>query len=154
VKNVFMLLLFVVALAVLRAEPILPQQVTLMNALTIGAPALLVMLSKEKAARPSHGDFLMEVIGYVVRSGLVIAAAGLAVMLIVWHADAGLDRELRERRTHTHLLTALVLLGLMNVLRVLRDGEDAPPEGEGNFRALVLAALALFVAVMYLPPLG
>src|SRR5262249_32955089 len=84
VKNVYTLLLIVGTLAVFRLPfPYLPQQVTLLTFLTIGVPALLIMLSRERsAAAVSHARFLREVGGFAVRTGVVIGLAGLGLMAL------------------------------------------------------------------------
>ncbi len=83
VKNVYAFLLVIGALAVFRLPfPFVPQQVTLLNWLTIGLPALLIMLGRERSAAASRSDFLREVGSFVLRTGIVTSMAGLAAMLI------------------------------------------------------------------------
>lgn len=139
-KNAFTLFLIVAALGVFGLDfPYLPQQVTLLNALTIGGPTVLIVLSRGsgRTARPRVG-FLAEVGGFAVGGGLAVGAAALAVWLYAaWGADADRDTQ------RTLLLTTLVLAGLGNVLIV----------GEGERRLLVWVALALptYLAVLYVP---
>jgi magnesium-transporting ATPase (P-type) len=82
-KNAFTLILIVGALGVFGLPfPFLPQQVTLLNFLTIGVPAFLITLSRERSAAPSRPGFVREVGGFSLRTGAVIGAAGLVAMLL------------------------------------------------------------------------
>jgi cation-transporting ATPase E len=144
-KNVYVLLLIVVGFGVLRLGfPFVPQQVTLLNWLTIGGPAFIIMLGR-KAPRLQPGNFrtgfLREVGWFAVSMGLVMGAAGLAVWLL---AARGFHRDLMGQRTL--LLSTLIVLGLGSVLRVA--------EGDRGLRWWVVGALALYAAVLYAPPLG
>ena len=135
-KNVYTLLLIVVLVGLLgEAFPYLPQQVTLLNALTIGGPALLIMLSKVPPGAAVQTAFLPDVGRFVFGMGLALGGCGLAV----WQVGDGAE----ERRTL--LLSTLVLSGLGNA--VLVGGTD---------RRLLLgwAVLAgvLYLAVMYIAP--
>jgi Cation transporting ATPase, C-terminus len=114
--------------------------VTLLNTLTIGGPAFLIMLGRN-ARGMRRADFLREVGWFAVSTGLVMGVAALAVWLVAAHV-------LHEDRVgqRTLLLSALVLLGLGNLLRVA--------EGERRLRWWVVAALAVYAAVLYVPPLG
>jgi cation-transporting ATPase E len=139
-KNVYVLLLIVIGFGVFRLGfPFVPQQVTLLNLLTIGGPAFVIMLSR-KAQALQPVSFLREVGGFVVSTGLVMGVSGLAVWLI---AARGLGEDLTGQRTL--LLSMLIVLGLGNVLRV--------GEGDQRLRWWVAAALPLYAAVMYVPPL-
>jgi cation-transporting ATPase E len=139
-KNVYTVLLVVVALGLLGLGfPYLPQQVTLLNLLTIGGPALLIMASRAPPRPGPRPAFLREVGWYAVAAGLVTGLAGLAVWLASawWYGD-------EFQTQQTLLLTTLVLAGLGNVLIA----------GEGERRLVIWAALAVpvYAAVMYLPP--
>jgi cation-transporting ATPase E len=82
-KNAFTLILIVGALGVFGLPfPFLPQQVTLLNFLTIGVPAFLITLSRGRSAAPSRPGFVREVGGFALRTGAVIGAAGLVAMLL------------------------------------------------------------------------
>jgi cation-transporting ATPase E len=149
VKNAYTLLLIVGALGVFRLPfPFLPQQVTLLNFLTIGVPALLITVSRERAAAAfSAADFLREVGWFAVRTGVVIGVAGLLLMLVasrVWHEN--------DQGVRTLLLSALVLLGLTTLLRSLTHGETHALPGDRVFRRLAAAAVPVYLAAMYLPP--
>jgi cation-transporting P-type ATPase E len=147
VKNVYVLILIVCGLGLFKlAFPVLPQQVTLLNFLTIGVPALVITLSRERSPGAARADFVREVGWFVIRTGVVIGVAGLALMLLsarVWHDD------LRTQRTL--LLTALVLLGLVTLLRALVDGEVGMLPGDRHLRWLAGAGLLVYLAVLYNP---
>jgi cation-transporting ATPase E len=148
VKNAYTLLLIIGALAVFRLPfPFLPQQVTLLNFLTIGTPALFITLSRERsAAALSAADFLCEVGWFAVRTGLVIGVAGLLLLLVaarVWQEDVAGQRTL--------LLSALVLLGLTTLLRALTHGETSRLRGDRPFYGYAAMAILAYLAAMYLP---
>ena len=150
VKNVFSLILIVGALGVLGLPfPYLPRQVTLLNFLTIGVPAFLIMLNRERSAAASASLFLREVGSFALRTGVVIGLAGLLLLWLsnrIWH-----DSEDTQR---TLLLSLLVLLGLTTLLRTLTDGESRPLAGDRRYRWLAAAALLVYLAVMYVRPAG
>src|SRR5205085_2666037 len=59
VKNLYTFLLVIAALGVFDLPfPFVPQQVTLLNALTIGLPAMLIMFGREGSVGASRVDFL------------------------------------------------------------------------------------------------
>ena len=134
-KVVYTLVLVIGLVGVLgEAFPYLPQQVTLLNALTIGGPALLVMVSRAPPGAVARTAFLPEVGRFVLGMGLPVGVAGLAV----WHLGDGVE----EKRTL--LLSTLVLAGLANAVLV----------GGGEWRFVAWAALAgvLYLAVMAFGP--
>ncbi len=142
-KNFYTLILIVFALGVFDLGfPYLPQQVTLLNALTIGGPTLLILLNRG-APGPrvdARGPgFLREVSGFAAAAGVVIGAAGLVVWLLAywWISDD-------PPTQRTLLLSALVLIGLGNVLTIAH--------GDRRMHAWVAAALPAYLAVMYLAP--
>src|SRR5262249_45617079 len=129
VKNVYTLFLIVGALGVLGLDfPYLPQQVTLLNLLTIGIPAFVITLGREHSTAAMKLGFFGEVLSFAFRSGLVIGAAGL---LLFWLAARVRGDDLVRQRTL--LLSTLVLLGLTNLLRVLSDGEARPLVGDTKY---------------------
>jgi cation-transporting ATPase E len=134
-KVVYTLVLVVGLVGVLgEAFPYLPQQVTLLNALTIGGPVLLVMLSTAPPGAAARAAFLPEVGRFVLGMGLPVGVAGLAV----WHVGGGVE----EKRTV--LLSTLVLAGLANAVLV----------GGGEWRFVAWAALAglVYLAAMAFGP--
>jgi cation-transporting ATPase E len=146
VKNVYSFVLLVLgALDVLGLPfPYLPQQVTLLNWLTIGIPAFIITLSRERSTSPTRPRFLREVGWFALRTGLVFAAAGIVLLLIsVW--VNGDDRPTQR----TLLLSALTLLGVTSLLRALTDGETQPLHGDTKFRWLAAAAIPVYLIAMY-----
>jgi cation-transporting ATPase E len=124
--------------------PYVPQQVTLLNWLVIGIPALVIAMSRERSTGATRPRFLREVGWFAVRTGVVFAVA--AVVVLVLSADHG------EKVQRTMLLTVLVLLGITALLRVLTDGEETPLAGDGRFRLLAVAVAPVYLLALYLPP--
>jgi cation-transporting ATPase E len=158
VKNTFTLILIVAALGFFGLPfPYLPQQVTLLNVLTIGVPAFFLMLHKEAVPGPSRPGFLREVGSFVLRTGLVIGVAGVGMMLLArrgHEAEAALqvlDPAQAVKEMRTLLLSALVLLGVATLLRALTDGEVRRPAGDNHLRLLALAAVPAYLTAMYVP---
>ncbi len=173
-KNVYTLVLILGFLVLGGEFPYLPQQVTLLNLLTIGIPALVITLSKERSTAATRSPFLREVGSFVLRSGLVIGVAGL--VLLLWSRAVCPEREPVERvaplsalvpifptdREPLHLtgadlhrsllLSGLVLLGITALLRTLNDGEEKPLIGDRRFRLLAVAALPVYLLMMYWGP--
>ena len=145
-KNVYTLLLVVGALAVRLPFPFQPQHVTLFNALTIGVPALLVMLGRDRSPSASRQSFLGEVGWFVLRTGIIIGVAGLLLMLFAEHwygRNVGLQQTL--------VVTALVSFGLVTLLRLLREGESGNLAGLRWFYLLMAGDVLVFLFVMYYP---
>ncbi|MFL5341239.1 MAG: HAD-IC family P-type ATPase [Gemmataceae bacterium] len=139
-KNVYTLFLIIVVFGILGLEfPYLPQQVTLLNLLTIGGPAFLIMLGQVPVGTAVRAGFLREVGFFALVSGLVMGIAGAAVWLLsawVYHDELIMQRTL--------LLSTLVLLGLGNVV-LLADRDR-------RLHWWVAAALPAYLVAMYLPP--
>ncbi len=182
VKNAYTLLLIVGALGVFRLPfPFLPQQVTLLNFLTIGVPALLITVSRERSAAAfSAADYLREVGWFAIRTGVVIGVAGLLLMLTAGHWLRGESLPVeaatavglvaspqgplvaagplvvgemeRVKAVRTLLLSALVLLGVTTLLRTLTHGEAHALPGDRVFRGVAAAAVPVYLATMYVPP--
>src|SRR5579864_69749 len=147
-KNVYTLILILIGLGLLRLHfPYLPQQVTLLNLLTIGIPVLLLTLNRQPSRSASHVGFLASVGWFALTTGTLIGVAGLAISL--YSANAWPDSVRTQR---TILLTTLIVLGLANLPRVLMD--DAEPLSIGDRRLLVWIPVAalLFAIAMYWPP--
>ncbi|MFO0841361.1 MAG: HAD-IC family P-type ATPase [Gemmataceae bacterium] len=140
-KNVYFLLLVVGTLWVFHTKfPIDPQQVTLLNFLTIGVPALIITLDRRKADA-ARGDFVGEVGWFALWTGLITGVAGLLVSVV--SARAWGDGVWMQ---HTMILTTLVLLGWVTLYRVA--GEDR------RLRFLPLAGAVVYLLVMYVPPVA
>jgi cation-transporting P-type ATPase E len=147
-KNVYTLLLIVAALGVFRLPfPYLPQQVTLLNKLTITIPVLVITVSRTSAARAGHAGFLRSIGRFALTTGAAVGLAGLAVMLL--SARAFGDPEITQR---TMLLSTLVLLGLGNLPRVLTAEGERLTWTDRRFLVWPPAAVLLYAAAMYWPP--
>ena len=149
VKNVYSLILIVAVIPGLLGLhfPYLPQQVTLLNSLSIGLPALAIALSRERSPAGPRTAFLHEVGWFALRTGVIIGLAGLAVLWLSVHAWG---EELETQRTL--LLSVLILLGMTALFRALADGEPRPLLVGAKFYFLAFVAISLYVAVMYWPP--
>ncbi|MCC6419959.1 MAG: HAD-IC family P-type ATPase [Gemmataceae bacterium] len=153
-KNVYSLFLLLPGAVGLLGLPFpyVPQQVTLLNWLVIGMPALAIALSRERSQTPTRTDFLREVGWFALRTGVVFALAGLVVLVFAMHVWAVSDPEQTVRRARTFLLTTLVLLGITALFRALRDGESQPLLGDRRFRWVMGAAVPVYLLAMYWPP--
>jgi cation-transporting ATPase E len=147
-KNVYSLLLIIPGAVGLLGLPFpyVPQQVTLLNWLVIGVPALVITLTRERSGGATKPDFLREVGWFSLRTGVVHALAVFAILLLSIHARGD---DLRTQRTL--LLTVLVLLGITALLRALKDGEDHPLQGDTKFRWVAAAAVPMYLPAMYWP---
>ncbi len=146
-KNVYTLVLIVAALGLLDLPfPYLPQQVTLLNALTISVPAFLTMMGKNPAGFPVRRSFLSEVGWYALASGLPTGLAALGVWV---HAARALGEDVPTQRTL--VLTVLVLLGLANVWRLVPPASPGRESLDQWIRAWLGLAAVLYVAALYLP---
>jgi cation-transporting P-type ATPase E len=154
VKNVYSLILIlccVTGLFGLRF-PYLPQQVTLLNWLVIGLPALVITFSRERSTAATRPRFLAEVGWFAIRTGVVFALTGLALLLVsrlLW-PEIGYER--RHDTQRTMLLSLLILLGITALFRALRDAEPATLVGDRRFRLLGVIAIPTYLLTMYLPP--
>jgi P-type E1-E2 ATPase len=150
VKNAYTLLLIVAAVGAFGLPfPYLPQQVTLLNFLTIGIPSLLITCSRGRAGRTGPSGFLADVGTFALKYGLVLGVTALAMQLVAarsWHAEEDLQR--------TVLLSVLILLGLATLVRVLVDGQSRAGFSERAVFGLALAGVPLYLLVMYGPPLA
>jgi cation-transporting ATPase E len=144
-KNVYsFILILMYAMGVFGLPfPYIPQQVTLLNWLVIGIPALVIAMSRERSTSATRPRFLREVGWFAIRSGAIFAIA--AVVVLVLSADHG------ERVQRTMLLTVLILLGITALLRVLTDGEEKPLAGDGRFRLLAALVLPVYLLALYWP---
>jgi cation-transporting ATPase E len=143
-KNVYFLFLIITTIGIFQLPfPLAPQQVTLLNFLTIGIPALLITLDRRKA-EAARGDFVGEVGRFALGTGLATGVTALAVMLLsarLWRDDTETQR--------TIVLTALVLFGWATLYRAL--GREA---GHPGLRAFPLAGLLVYLLAMYVPAVG
>jgi cation-transporting P-type ATPase E len=148
VKNVYSFILIVTYATGLFSLPFpyRPQQVTLLNWLVIGIPAFIIALTRERSRSATRPNFLREVGGFALRTGIIFGIAGIVIMALarhVWDAD--------ERTLRTMLLSTLILLGITALLRALDDGEDHKLAGDTRVRWLAFAALPAYLLAMYWP---
>lgn len=144
-KNVYsFVLILLYALGVFGLPfPYIPQQVTLLNWLVIGIPALVIALSRERSTGATRPRFLREVGWFAIRTGLIFAASAVAVLL--------LSAEHGEKAQRTMLLTVLILLGITALLRTLTDGEEKALAGDGRFRLLAALVMPVYLLALYWP---
>jgi magnesium-transporting ATPase (P-type) len=150
VKNVYSLILLLAYASGLFGIPFpyVPQQVTLLNWLVIGLPALAIALSRERSTAATKPRFLREVGWFALRTGVVFGVAGLAMLCIANWIHAG-----NERTQRALLLSVLILLGITALWRALRDGEAETVVGDRRFRLLGIVAIPIYLAAMYVPVL-
>ncbi len=151
-KNVYSLLLIVAySLGFFGLPfPYLPQQVTLLNWLVIGIPALIIALSRERSAGATRPRFLREVGWFAIRTGVIFAAAAVTVSVLA--ADDYPTPRDGEKAQRTMLLSVLILLGITALLRALTDGEDKPLAGDLRIRLVAMLAVPVYLLAMYWPP--
>lgn len=146
-KNVYTLLLIVATLGVFQLEfPYLPQQVTLLNKLTITIPMLFITLSRASAATTGHAGFLRRIGRFALSTGAVVGLAGLAVFLL---SSRGFGDPVRTARTM--LLSTLILLALGNLHRVLTGEGERLTLTDYHFLWWIPAAVLVYGGVMYWP---
>ena len=113
-KNVYMLLLFLGTLLVLRLPfPILPQQVTLLNALTIAVPTLIILGTRPQVAGADHRRSVHAAIVFVLTRGICIGIGGLVLLAISAYGRG--DSTATQR---TLLVSTLVVHGLLVVAQM------------------------------------
>jgi cation-transporting P-type ATPase E len=140
-KNVYFLLLVIGTLWIFKTDfPLAPQQVTLLNLLTIGAPALLITFDRRKADA-ARGDFVVEVGWFALWTGLITSVAGLLVAVVsarVWEDG--------EWMHHTMILSTLTLLGWVTLYRAA--GEDT------RLRLVAPVGFLVYLMAMYVSPVA
>ena len=141
-KNLFAMLLIVGTLGHSGlAFPFLPRHVTLLNTLTIGIPALLIMVNRKRVQAPTRRTFLEEVGAFVLLRGVSVGLVGMGVLMMSAHWLG--DDHATQR---TLLLGTLILSGWITLWLVLREEETAP-----WLRLLPFVLLPAFLALMYWP---
>lgn len=141
-KNVFSLV-FILAYAVGFLGlpfPYLPQQVSLLNWMTIGVPALIMALTRERSGLRQATPYLTDVGGFALRTGAVFAAAGLALLVLsgsAWGYD--------EKAQRTLLLTLLIFLGMTTLWRVFTDGQQLTSDRWLLVVSLVIVPIYVFI---------
>ena len=148
VKNVYSLLLILFYVLGMWDVPFpyLPQQVSLLNWMVIGIPALLIALTRERSPVVIRTPFLRDVGWFAVRTGVVIAFAGVVLLALSKHCW-GHDEETQR----TMLLTVLVLLGITVLHRVLAEGGGQPLAADRRLLRLSLVVIPAYLLAMYWP---
>jgi magnesium-transporting ATPase (P-type) len=146
-KNVYTLFLIACVWIIPNLKfPYLPQQVTLLNALTIGLPALVITLSRTPSGATDRQRFLREVGSFALRTGLAMGAAGLAVLAIsAW----GRGDDVAMQRTL--LLAVLILLGLHALFRAHREGGFSERRQDRLIFGLMALGAGAWVAALFWP---
>jgi cation-transporting ATPase E len=146
-KNVYTLLLIVGALGIFHLPfPFLPAQVTLLNSLTIGLPAFLIMLSRTNSPTTYRLGFVREIGAFALVTGALLGIAGLGIMLLsarLWQDEVQTQRTL--------LLSTLIPLGLTTVHRVRAHGESRTLTGDRALTLWALVAMPVYLTAMYWP---
>jgi cation-transporting P-type ATPase E len=146
-KNLYMLILFLGTLLVLQLKfPVVPQQVTLLNALTIAVPTLIIV-----ATRPAPGTvfgrwLLRETVIFVLTRGMCIGLGGLAILWLAVHVRGYVQAPMQR----TLLVTMLIIHGLA-VVAQLALGLSGTSRQRSLLLAWPLIALGLYVGVMASP---
>jgi cation-transporting ATPase E len=137
VKNVYSLVLALIAAATLRAYPLAPIQLTLISTVTIGVPGAVLALAPN--SRRYIPGFLRRVLRFAGPIGLVIGAAGYLSYRLVRALDstAGVDG---GRTTSAVAVLIISLWTLLVLARPLAGWKLA-------LVATMAAAVALVVAV-------
>jgi len=148
VKNVYSLIIILLFATGLFGLPFpyLPQQVSLLNWLVIGIPALLIALTRERSQVAIRTSFLRDAGWFAVRTGIVFALAGITILILskhLWDYD--------EKTQRTMLLSLLVLLGITNLQRALTDGNDQKLAADKRLIKLSLAVIPVYLIAMYWP---
>jgi cation-transporting ATPase E len=146
VKNVYSLIMIVTYASGLLgiAFPYRPQQVTLLNWLVIGLPALVIAFMKERSTSATRPHFLREVGFFAIRTGVIFGLAGILMLSLtkhVWEYD--------ERTQRTMLLSLLILLGITALFQALKDGEAQRLQGDSRLRWLAACAVPAYLLAMY-----
>ena len=96
--------------------PLIPRQLTVVDALTIGIPGFV--LSFEPSHDPARPGFLPRVVRFCVPVGIVIGVVSMAVFGTLRSSSIGADRLAAQSGT-TMVLTALGLVALYELMRPL-----------------------------------
>jgi cation-transporting P-type ATPase E len=117
VKNVYtIVLILAVLLFSSLAFPYLPQQVTLLNLLTVGLPAMVLLLGRTTGGGTDRSQFYREIGLFVLQTGIVLGIAGTVLLMIsAWGRG---DTPMLQR---TLLLALMIVLAIQTVFRVIRQ---------------------------------
>ena len=141
-KNAYTIALILVAVGFFGSPfPYLPQQVTLLNALTIGGPALLILGRRSSTTPPFGSSFIVDVSRFLWIAGGATGLASLCVFLGSLHI---FGFEIGAARTV--LLVTLIVAGLANALIATR--------GDWPLVIWCAAAFGLLLAAMAIEPIA
>lgn len=116
VKNVYTVLLVMLSMITLAvAFPYLPQQVTLLNLLTIGLPAAIITFGRDAGPRTNRSFFLYEIAFFALTTGIVVGLAGCVLL-----AFSGWWRHDLSSLQRTLLLALLIFLVPQTLVRAYR----------------------------------
>jgi cation-transporting ATPase E len=125
-KNVYMLLLFLGALLVLRVRfPIVPQQVTLLNVLTIAMPTFVVLGTQPSSKSAMQRRTALDAMIFVLTRGVCMGIGGVVLLAIsaYWRGDYTFtQRSLLVTALIVHGLAVVVQLGLSTIGGARRQG--------------------------------
>jgi cation-transporting ATPase E len=140
-KNVYTVVLIMIAVGIAGLPfPYLPQQVTLLNALTIGGPAILILANRRGSSPAIRTRFFADVWRFVLTAGISTSIAGVAVYFGSFASDRS-DPEFAR----TILLTTLILAGLGHAI--------VATWGQRWILAWCILAIAIHIAVLSIPPI-
>lgn len=139
VKNVYTIVLILAVLAFSSLTfPYLPQQVTLLNLLTVGLPAMVLLLGRTTAGTTDRSQFYREIGVFVLQTGVVLGLAGTVLLMISAWGRA--DSTMMQR---TLLLALMVLLAIQTVFRVIR--KELNWTSLNDWLLLILTAVAVMM---------
>jgi cation-transporting ATPase E len=141
VKNIYSLVLALIAVGTVSSYPLAPIQLTLISTVTIGVPGFVLALAPNR--RRYLPGFLGRVLRFSVPAGVITGAAAHAGYAVTrWLEPAAGPAAARTTATFVVLVVALWTLGVL--ARPLTAGKAA----------LIAAMAAVVVAVTVVPPLG
>jgi cation-transporting P-type ATPase E len=115
-KTVWAVTLAVIIGVFTMSYPLIPRQLTVVDALTIGIPGFV--LSFEPSHEPARSGFLGRVVRFCIPVGIVIGVVAMAVFGILREAAIGAARPAAQSGV-TMVLTALGLVALHELMRPL-----------------------------------
>jgi cation-transporting ATPase E len=147
VKNVYSLVLAVIAAATVSAYPLAPIQLTLISTLTIGLPAFVLALAPN--ARRYVPGFLTRIMRFAVPTGVAAGAAAYAAYRTTRELDAA--GGVAAARTSATIAVLVVALWTLLVLsRPLNGWKVGLVVGMAGFVAVTVAIPALAESVFLL----
>jgi cation-transporting ATPase E len=148
VKNVYTVLLVMLSMIAFAVSfPYLPQQVTLLNLLTIGLPAAIITFGRDAGPQTNRSLFLYEIVFFAVTTGVIIGLAGCVLLLLsaCWRHDP-------TSMQRTLLLALLVFLVPQTLIRAFRYAVRLNSLHTLLLLGVTLLALPLYITAVYLKP--